>query len=198
MTIPMRGQGPGPDPSSPSPRRVDARALFSGGVATAVVAGLIALVGILVCRWLFKVPILSPSKDGAWGDASTVGYVFSAVACSLVATGLIYLLLISTPRPQVFFAWIIGLATVVAVVFPFSTTAPLSQKVATGLVNLVLGIAIGSLVSQVSMRAGRRRVVATGYQQQPPPSYPPGRPPGGQYPRNPGEQYPRTSGDQYR
>ena len=134
-------------------------------MATAVVAGLIALVGILVCRWLFKIPILSPRQDGAWGDASTVGYVFSAVACALVATGLMYLLLISTPRPRVFFGWIIGLATVVAVVFPFSTTAPLSQKVATALVNLVLGIAIGSLVYAVSMRAGRRRVVSGGYRQ---------------------------------
>src|ERR1700748_1414023 len=167
MTIPMRNQGPRPEPAQ-RPRRVDARALFSGGAATAVVAGLIALVGILVCRWLFKVPILSPSQDGAWGDASTVGYVFAAVACALVATGLIYLLLISTPRPTVFFGWIIGLATVVAVVVPFSTTAPLSQKAATGLVNLILGIAIGSLVSGVAMRARRRVVVTGGYPQQPP------------------------------
>jgi Family of unknown function (DUF6069) len=205
MTIPMRNQGPRPEPAQ-SPRRVDARALFSGGAATAVVAGLIALVGILVCRWLFKVPILSPSQDGAWGDASTVGYVFAAVACALVATGLIYLLMISTPRPQLFFGWIIGLATVVAVVFPFSTTAPLSQKVATGLVNLVLGIAIGSLVSGVSMRVGRRRVLASGYPQQPPQAYPPARPSAEQYPptRNDqypptrGDQYPRTPGDQYR
>jgi len=130
----------------------------------------------------------------------------AAVACALVATGLIYLLMISTPRPQLFFGWIIGLATVVAVVFPFSTTAPLSQKVATGLVNLVLGIAIGSLVSGVSMRVGRRRVLASGYPQQPPQAYPPARPSAEQYPptRNDqypptrGDQYPRTPGDQYR
>jgi hypothetical protein len=37
--------------------------------------------------------------------------------------------LLATPRPQAFFAWITGLATVVAVVFPFSTTtAALSSK----------------------------------------------------------------------
>ena len=101
-------------------------------MATAVVAGLIALVGILVCRWLFKVPILSPSREGAWGNASTAGYVFASAAVALAATGLMHLLLLSTPYPRVFFGWIIGLATVVAVVFPFSTTAPLSQKFATG------------------------------------------------------------------
>ena len=168
MTVPMPRQDPEPEPR----RRLDARPLWSGGVATAVVAALIALVGILVCRWLFNVPILSPRGEGAWGNASTVGYVFAAAACALVATGLMYLLLLSTPYPRVFFGWIIGLATVVAVVFPFSSTAPMSQKIATGLLNLVLGIAIGTLIAEVSRRATRRRVVRGGYDR---PSYPAGR-----------------------
>src|SRR5919109_1993578 len=137
MTIPMNGPEPGPEPGTT--RRVDARPLWSGGIATAVVAALIALVGILVCRWLFQIPILSPAREGAWGNASTAGYTLAAAAVALVATALMYLLLISTPYPRVFFGWIIGLATVVAVVYPFSTTAPLSQKIATGFVNLVLG-----------------------------------------------------------
>ena len=168
MTVPMPRQDPEPEPR----RRLDARPLWSGGVATAVVAGLIALVGILVCRWLFNVPILSPRGEGAWGNASTVGYVFAAAACALVATALMYLLLLSTPYPRVFFGWIIGLATVVAVVFPFSSTAPMSQKIATGLLNLVLGVAIGTLIAEVSRRATRRRVVRGGYDR---PSYPAGR-----------------------
>jgi len=174
MTVPMSRQDPEPEPR----RRIDARPLWSGGVATAVVAALIALVGILVCRWLFKVPILSPRREGAWGNASTVGYVLAAAASALVATALMYLLLISTPYPRVFFGWIIGLATVVAVVFPFSTTAPLSQKIATGLVNLILGVAIGSLIAEVSRRATRRRVVRGGYDR---PTYPPTRTPGDGY-----------------
>src|SRR5215472_8752381 len=175
MTVPMPRQDPEPEPT----RKVDARALWSGGVATAVVAGLIALVGILVCRWLFDVPILSPRAEGAWGNASTVGYVFAAAACALAATALMHLLLISTPYPRVFFGWIIGLATLVAVVYPFSTTAPTSQKFATAVVNLVLGVAIGSLVNEVSRRATRRRVVRSGYDR---PSYPPTRTPGDGYP----------------
>ena len=168
MTVPMSRQDPEPEPR----RRIDARPLWSGGVATAVVAALIALVGILVCRWLFKVPILSPRREGAWGNASTVGYVFAAAACALVATALMYLLLISTPYPRVFFGWIIGLATLVAVVYPFSTTAPTSQKFATAVVNLILGVAIGSLITEVSRRATRRRVVRSRYDR---PGYPAGR-----------------------
>ena len=175
MTIPMRG--PEREPELETQRRIDEKMLWSGGVATAVVAGLIALVGILVCRWLFKIPILSPQRDGAWGDASTVGYVFASAAIALFATAIMHLLLLTTPRPQVFFGWILGLATIVAVVFPFSTTAPVSQKAATALVNLVLGFAIGSLISGVSMRFTRRRPVAGGYQ----PTYPPSRTPGDGY-----------------
>ena len=168
MTIPMGSQEPEPE----FQRRVDGRTLWSGGAATAVVAALIALVGILVCRWLFTIPILAPKRDGAWGAASTAGYVFASAAVALFATALMHLLLLSTPRPRMFFTWIIGLATVIAVVFPFSTTAPVSQKAATALVNLVLGIAIGSLISGVSMRATRHRVIRRGY---PEPAPPPSR-----------------------
>ena len=171
MTRPMPSRNPGPEIT----RKVDAKTLWSGGVATAVVAGLIALVGILVCRWLFKIPILSPRQDGAWGDASTAGYVVAAAAVALVATGLMHLLLLAAPYPRVFFGWIIGLATVIAVVYPFSTTAPMSQKLATAVVNLILGVAIGTLVAEVSRRAGRRVVR---YQ---PPAYPPSRTPGDPY-----------------
>jgi hypothetical protein len=174
MTIPMESPEPGPGSS----RQVDARPLWSGGVATAVVAALIALVGILVARWLFKMSFLSPRREGAWGDASTAGYVFAAIGCALVATALMHLLLLTTPYPRVFFGWIIGLATVVAVVFPFSTTAPVSQKIATGFINLILGVAIGSLVAEVSRRATRRLVVRGRSSR---PSYPPTRTPGDGY-----------------
>ncbi|MBV9382719.1 MAG: hypothetical protein JOY82_01635 [Streptosporangiaceae bacterium] len=143
------------DTYDPGPR-VDARALWAGGLATALVAALIALVGILICRWLFKIPILAPSHEGAWGDANTGYYVLVAAAIALVATGLMHLLLLATPAPTTFFAWIIGLATLAAVVFPFSTNAPLSQKAATAVVDLIIGVAIGSLISSVAARAVRR------------------------------------------
>jgi Family of unknown function (DUF6069) len=186
MTIPMpREEGPPPEPyrrpeGSGTRRKIDIEQLWAGGAATAVVAALIALVGILVCRWLFSVPILAPRRDGAWGDASTGAYVLAAAAAALVATAIMHLLVVAAPRPQLFFGWIIGLATVVAVVFPFSTTAPLSQKGATAIVNLVLGIAIASLVSGVAARAIRRVPAGDEY----PPSYPPSRTPG------PGDRYP--------
>ena len=124
-------------------------------------AALIALVGILICRWLFNVPILAPRQDGAWGDPATAEYTVAAAA--LVATAIMHLLLLATPRPRLFFTWIIALATVIAAVFPLGTSAPVSLKVATSIINLVLGCAIGSLISGVAARSIRQRPAGSGY-----------------------------------
>lgn len=158
-------------PRSTRPQ-VDAGKLWPGGIATAVVAGLIALVGVLVCRWLFGIPLLAPKSDGAYGDVHTTGLVLLAAAAALVATALAHLLLLSTPRPLTFFGWIIGLATALAVLVPFSTAAPLTAKIATGVVDLVLGVAIGSLISGVAARSVRiPRGSDTGYGGGNPPMY---------------------------
>jgi Family of unknown function (DUF6069) len=151
MTTPMMPQERGRRPAG----RVDAGRLWSGGVATAVVAGLVALVGVLVCRWLFTIPILAPKQDGAYGDVHTTAMVLVAAAAALLATGLVYLLLLSTPRPLTFFGWIVGLATLLVVIVPFRTTAPLSSKVATAIVSLIIGVAIGSLLNGVAARSVR-------------------------------------------
>jgi hypothetical protein len=136
---------------------VDASQLWAGGIATAIVAALVALVGILVCRWLFNIPILAPRQDGAYGDAHTTGLVLAAAVAALIATAIAHLLLLSTPRPLAFFSWIVALATIVVVLFPFSTSAPLPEKVATAAVDLAIGFAIGSLLNGVAARSIRLR-----------------------------------------
>jgi hypothetical protein len=133
--------------------RVDARTLWSGGVASAVVAGLVALVGVLVSRWLFNLPVLAPSRAGAYGDARTTGLVLVAAAAALVATGLAHLLMLSTPQPLMFFGWIVALVTTLVVVYPFSTTAPLDAKIATAVVDLAIGAMIGILVGGAAARS---------------------------------------------
>jgi Family of unknown function (DUF6069) len=155
-------------PASPSDARTnrvrpDSAQFWAGAGATAVVAALIALVGILICRWTLNIPILAPAGEGAWGNAHTGEYALVAAVIAIIAAGLLYLLVLATPQPGMFFDWIMGLATLAAVVYPFSTAAPLAQKGATAVVNLVLGIAIMSLLLAVSSRAIRRPV--------PPPAY---------------------------
>lgn len=152
----QRQQPQGP---APRPKALDARILWSGGAATALVVALIALVGVVVFRGVFGIPILAPEGEGIWGDASTVGLMVAAAVGALLAVALVQLLLLSTPRALSFFSWIVGLATVVVGVAPFATDAPLDSKLASSLINVVIGFAILGLVSGVARsavaRAGR-------------------------------------------
>lgn len=132
---------------------VDAQKLWAGGAASAVIAGLVALVGVLVSRWLFKVPVLAPRQDGAFGDVHTTALILASVAAALAATGLMHLLMLGTLRPLLFFGWIVGLATTITVAFPFGTTAALDAKIATAVVSLAIGVATGTLVGGVATRS---------------------------------------------
>jgi Family of unknown function (DUF6069) len=149
-----------PDEGPPQTRPVvDAKQLWVGGIFTAIVAALVALLGVLVCRWLFNIPLLSPQSQGTYGDAHTTDVVLLAAAAALLATGLAHLLLVAAPRPMTFFSWIVGLITLLLVLYPFSTSAPISQKIATAAVVLVIGAVIGSLTNGVAARAVRQRRV---------------------------------------
>ncbi|MCA2211472.1 DUF6069 family protein [Jidongwangia harbinensis] len=134
--------------ATPPPRAVvNAGRLWAGGMATGAVAALIAIVGILVGRGLFGVAVLAPKGAGVWGDARTGWYALGAAMLSLVATGLIHLLLLFTPRPMLFFGWVMTLATVTAMLAPFVTEENLGSRFFTAGLNFLLGVAIGSLVA---------------------------------------------------
>ncbi|SHN24885.1 DUF6069 family protein [Cryptosporangium aurantiacum] len=164
-------------PTEPVRPAVDARTLWAGGAAAALVAALVAVVGVVIARGIFDVPVLAPRRAGAFGDASTGTLAVSAAVGALLATALIHLLLISTPRPFVFFGWVVTLVTAVATLVPLSYDADWAPRLATSVIHLVIGIAIGTLVSGVasrSVRMPRRRR---------PPSGAPG--PGRTYPGQP-------------
>ena len=117
----------GPPASGPPPRvTVNAGRLWAAGVATALVCALIGLVGVLVVRAVFKVALYAPEEASAVGDIDTGLLCIAAAGAALVATGLVHLLLLSTPRPLSYFGWIVGLATLAAVVVPFLSVSPLS------------------------------------------------------------------------
>jgi hypothetical protein len=137
--------------------RIDVARLWSGGLATAVVAALIALVGVLIARAMAQVALYAPREAGAFGDSSTVLLCALAALAALAATGLAHLLLLGAPRPLTYFSWIVGLLTVAAVVLPFLSGAPFPIALATSVIHLVLGIAIGSLVSGAAASATRVR-----------------------------------------
>lgn len=134
---------------------VNATRLWSGGLATAVVAALIGLVGLLIVRALLQLPYLAPLRSGVLGDGNTALLCVAAALAALAATGLAHLLLLSTPRPLAYFGWIAGLVTTIAVVLPLLSTEPWPVRLATGVIHLVIGIAIISLVTGAAAAASR-------------------------------------------
>jgi hypothetical protein len=123
--------------------RVAAGRLWATGAATAVVAVLAALVATLAVRGVLGVAIFAPRHDGAMGDATTGWLAVTAAFAALVATGVLHLLLVTTPRPRTFFAWIVVLATLAFALLPFTTGVSQSAKLGTAAVYLIIGLAIG-------------------------------------------------------
>lgn len=127
------------------PVRVDAQTLWAAGSATAVVAGFTVLTGVLVARGIFHVPVSAASGTG-FADLAIAIYAGRAAGCALLATALLHALLAGAPRPLAFFTWIAVLAAVAAAATPFTQSAPLASQVCTALINIVVGIAVISLL----------------------------------------------------
>jgi hypothetical protein len=130
---------------------IDAARLWGGGLATAVVAALAALVGVLVCRDLLHVKIVEPPLLGLT-NSFALNYAITAFVVALLATGLAHLLSVVTPRPRAFFGWIVALVTVATMVLPFALEGSLEGKVCAAVINLVIGLCIASLLSSVLSR----------------------------------------------
>ncbi len=159
---PYRGSGPDDEygraqgyPPAQVQTEVNAGRLWAGGVAAAVVAALVALVGLLVARAVFQLAVLAPKQAGAFGNANTTTLVVLAAVAALLATGLAHLLLVSTPSPLSYFGWIVGLLTTAAVVLPFTGSGSLPVRLAEAVIHLVIGVSIGGLVSNAAASASR-------------------------------------------
>ncbi|GAB1515252.1 DUF6069 family protein [Actinophytocola sp. KF-1] len=142
----------------PSTARLDAGRLWAGGLATALVAALVAVTGIVIARGLLDVAVLAPRGDGVWGGAGTVTYALAAAAVAVVATALLQVLALTTPRYGRFFTWIMALATAIATAVPLGLATGFASRAATAVLNLVIGIAVTSTLTAVARAAVRRPV----------------------------------------
>ena len=130
--------------------------LWSGGLAAAVVAALTGLVGVLVARAVFRLAPFAAGTERAFDYSNTALLCLVAAAAALAATGLVHLLLLSAPRPLAYFRWIVGLVTAAAVVAPFLTSGRLAVVAAIAVIHLLIGLAIGRLVSSAAAGATER------------------------------------------
>jgi len=148
---------------------VNAARLWAGGVASAVIAAGIGIVGLFIARGLFDVPVYLPQHDHTVFNADAVWLGLTGFCAGLVATAVMHALLLAAPRPKLFFGWIVALVTIVGALWPFSLEMELYSQIATALIAAAMGIAIGSLISGVASSAVQRpRIPGQGY---PPDAY---------------------------
>ena len=144
-------------------QQIDAGRLWAAGAATAVVAALVATVGILIARGLLRVAIFAPKGDGVWGNANTITYAVGSGTLALIATGVLHFLLQTTPQATVFFGWIMVLLTVVAVVIPLTVIGAKTEMIATTVLDLLLGLITTTLL--INAASGARARVRRPYRQ---------------------------------
>lgn len=150
-----RGRG-GYDPPPPRRPALNAGRLWSGGIAAAIVAALVAFLALLLVRVLLQIPYLAPTDSGVLAGGNTTTLCVSAAVAALAATALAHLLLVSVPSPMSYFGWIAGLLTAVAAVLPLLSNETLAVRITTGIIHLVIGVAIISLVTTAAMAASNR------------------------------------------
>lgn len=141
-----------PGPHSGNRVTIDIPRLWGGGLATGLVAALVAFIGVVISEDVFHLKIVNPPLLVTIGSSFRLQYSLTAFLLALLATGLAHLLSLTTPKPKSFFAWIVWLATIAGAVLPFAQVGEPSGKVATALLNLALGACIASLASAVLSR----------------------------------------------
>jgi hypothetical protein len=138
---------------------VNVRSLWTGGAATALVAALVAIVGVLIIRGVLSIPIIAPANTTGAIDYVGAGWLAGFAALGgLVATAVMHVLLLFAPQPMAFFGWIIGLVTLAFAVWPFTVRVGSDVRIANAVLHVVIGIAIGTLLVMTSDQSMRRRV----------------------------------------
>ena len=129
---------------------VDQGRFWAGVAATAVVAALAAALGVVVLD-VFEVSVLDPPI----GSEREIGWAGAALVAAVLGGVVLLLLMLTTPRPQMFFGWIVFLVTATAAVLPFTRDAPTEAQVASSALCLLVGLVVGTSLVAVAGRTVR-------------------------------------------
>jgi Family of unknown function (DUF6069) len=135
---------------------VNAGMLWAGGLTAGVVGGGVVLVAFLFVHGVLDIPLLV-ERGGELVTASTWWYALGAFLCGAAATGLLHALLLTVPNPFGFFRWIVGLAVTLAVLVPWTLDTGRPSQLAMSVINLVVGVCLGSIVDGVGRSSARVR-----------------------------------------
>ena len=137
---------------------IDTRTLWTGGVVTAIIVSGLTIVGFLLIEGILRYPLLDDRANAQVAQVTMVGYAIGAAVTALLVTAAMHILLVTTHRPQWFFAWLGGIGTAIAVLLPLTQHLP--AALATATVNLGLGLTIIGLVRHTAAASVCTRGVA--------------------------------------
>lgn len=147
----MASSNPGDRPSRTTVA-VDAGRLWGGGFATACVAALVAVAGVLIFQGVLDIRLVRPALLVDVAHSFAADYALTAFLAALAATAVAHTLALVAPRPRTFFGWLMAVATVCGAAAPFAIGTETASQVATACINVALGICIGSLLGAVLTR----------------------------------------------
>lgn len=136
------------------PPKIDAGKYWAGAAATILVCALLGVAASVIFDDVFGVGLIPPpdlldvGDDASWAAA---GAVFA-----LISAAVLHILVLIAPSPRMFFGWLVGLATVILAVLPWTSASDPLASAMTSLVWVILGIATASLLGAVLARTTRR------------------------------------------
>lgn len=122
--------------------------LYAGGVVmSGVVTGLAAWLVAWIIRAIAQ-RVNEAGNLGVWNPLAQDEYWFAITGflCALAGGALWYVLYLTTPSPNQFYRWIVGLLTAAAVIIPLVLSAQISTGIGTAVVHLVIGLPVLSLI----------------------------------------------------
>jgi len=141
---------------------LDTQHFLTAGLAVAAVAGaagwLIFLIGDAFSSGAIKVPAQPGATQNVILTGSTVfrtGFI-----AGIVGTAALWLLLALVPTPTKFFGWLGGLLTVAAAVVPFSYHVTTQNKIWLAVINLVIGLAVVTLLIGVVPKVTKPKAIS--------------------------------------
>lgn len=132
---------------------------WAGALATMVVAALIGLAADFILEEVLNLEVQAQADLFATGS-DMMAWVVAGALFALVAAIVLYLLVMSTPRPRSFFGWVVALATVILAMVPFAGEFEIVPAILAAIVWIVIGCAVWSLLTGTLSRTVVRRTTA--------------------------------------
>lgn len=132
-----------------NPVGVDPITLWIGALATALVCGLVSIVGVITARTIPGVDLIGP-RGASYVPVVPWHLTAGAVLAVLAGASLLHLLLLLSPRPLLFFRCVALLVTATMSMWPFTTHAGADSKLVSAVVYLSIGLSVTGLLTVVS------------------------------------------------